>query len=510
MRKIVNSTIRLYLKSRYNKMEYSIRNPSVSQADMLENLLFTASETEFGSRYDFKEIRHYDDFRAKVPACRYDEIKEDIRRMMLGEQDVLWPGKVNWYAKSSGTTSDKSKFIPVSRQCLKHCHVKGFWDALSILYHNHPEAKIFEFNNLVVGGTLYDFPENPETRYGDVSAILIHEMPLVGRPFYSPDFETAFMKQWDEKLERTAQLASKDRDIGSIGGVPTWNIVLFRRILELTGKSHLLEVWPNLEVYLHGGVSFEPYREQFQALIPRDDFIYQEVYNASEGYFGCQFDLERNDLMLFPDCGIFYEFVPLDKLDNPGDHALSLQEISVGVNYAMMITTNAGLWRYLIGDTVMFTEKYPFRLKVTGRTKHFINVFGEEVMVSNTDEAISITCRKMNVKIRDYTVAPIFLTTQGRGGHEWLVEFDGEVPDLDIFASMLDKTLQGLNSDYEAKRYGDLALTRLQVKAVPAETFARWLASKGKVGAQVKVPRLSNKREVLEDVLMMVKDQAPA
>ena len=319
MRGIVNSTIRLYLKTRYKKLEYSTMHPHVSQADVLENLLFSASETEIGTRYRFDEIRKYQDFKDRLPIGDYEDVKQDINRMMHGAPDVLWPGVVNWYAKSSGTTNDKSKFIPVSRQNLKHCHVKGFWDSLAVLYNNFPEAKIFEYNNLVLGGTLYDFEPHPETKFGDISAILIHEMPLVGRPFYSPDFETAFMKKWDEKIERAAQLASRDQDIGSIGGVPTWNIVLFKRILEITGKSNLLEVWPNLQVYLHGGVNFEPYRCQFETLIPKSDFIYQETYNASEGYFACQNDYSSHDLLLFLDCGIFYEFLPLEMLGQ--DHS---------------------------------------------------------------------------------------------------------------------------------------------------------------------------------------------
>lgn len=452
--------------------------------------------------HGFAEIRHYEDFRKQVPISAYDDIKHDIKRMMHGEQDVLWPGKVTWFSKSSGTTSDKSKFIPVSNQSLKHCHVKGFWDSLAILYHHHPEAKIFEHNNLVVGGSLYEFGPHKETRFGDISAILIHEMPLVGRPFYSPDFETASMKKWDEKIERTAQLASQDRDIGTIGGVPTWNIVLFKRVLEITGKSNLLEVWPNLELYVHGGVNFEPYRNQFETLIPKEGFLYKDVYNASEGYFAFQ-DRRNGDLLLFPDGGIFYEFVPIDNMDNPEAHAISLQDVEVGINYAMLISTNAGLWRYLIGDTVTFTETAPFRIKITGRTKHFINAFGEEVMVDNTDRALSHACHEMNVKIRDYTVAPIYLNATRKGGHEWLIEFDGIVPDLDTFSSLVDSHLQSINSDYEAKRFEDMAMQRLTIKALPKGSFAKWLKRKGKVGAQIKVPRLSNDRVMIEEILQM-------
>ena len=505
MRSIVNSTLRLYLKTRYKKIEHSVTHPHVSQSDVLENLLFSATDTEVGKKAHFRTIRKYDDYKKRIPVCDYEDIKDDIHRMMLGEADVLWPGKVTWFAKSSGTTHDKSKFIPVSRQNLKHCHVKGFWDALAILYNNYPEAKIFEYNNLVLGGTLNQFDQNPATRFGDISAILIHEMPLVGRPFYSPDFQTAFMKKWDEKIERAAQLASRDKDIGSIGGVPTWNIVLFKRILEITGKSHLLEVWPNLQVYLHGGVNFAPYRSQFEALIPKSDFIYQETYNASEGYFACQDDYSTDDLLLFPDCSIFYEFLPVDQLGKDHSAAVSLENVEKDVNYVIIISTNAGLWRYMPGDTVRFTSTDPYKIKITGRTKHFINAFGEEVMISNTDEAISRACQDTGVKIREYMVAPVYLDATSKGRHQWLVEFDGAVPNLTEFSKCVDQHLQNINSDYEAKRFEDMAIECLTINPVPPRTFERWLRQKGKIGAQVKVPRLSNNRANIEDVLNMVK-----
>lgn len=507
MRSLVNSTIRLYLKSRYHKIEHSILHPNITQSDVLENLLFAATDTEFGQRYGFGSIKHYDDFKSRVPLCDYEDMKGYIHRMMCGQRDVLWPGQVKWYAKSSGTTNDKSKYIPVSKQNLKHCHSKGFWDSLAILYNNFPEAKIFEYNNLVLGGNLYDFPPCAETRFGDISAILIHEMPLVGRPFYSPDFETAFIKKWDEKIERAAQLASRDGDIGSIGGVPTWNIVLFKRILEITGKSNLLEVWPNLQVYMHGGVNFEPYRSQFEALIPKEDFIYHEVYNASEGYFACQNDYSTHDMLLLPDCGIFYEFIPMDQFETNPDAAVSLADVEVDRNYALVISTNSGLWRYIPGDTVKFTSTHPYKMVVSGRTKHFINAFGEEVMVANTDQAISKACQETGSKIRDYMVAPIYLDTQKKGGHQWLIEFDGPVPELSGFADKLDSHLQQINSDYEAKRFENMALQRLQVIAVPVGTFEKWLRRKGKIGAQIKVPRLSNHRDHLEDMVSMLKEQ---
>ncbi len=504
MRSLVNSTLKWYLGVRYKKLEHAVKHPHATQFDLLQDLLYTAVDTEVGRRYDFETIGRYENFRDRLPVLEYDDIRGDIRRMMLGKRDVLWPGVVNWFAKSSGTT-DKSKFVPVTRQCLKDCHIKGFWDTIAILYNNHPEAKIFEYKNLIVGGTLYDFAENPNTRYGDVSAILIHEMPLVGRPFYAPDFETASLKKWDEKLERTAMLASREAEIGSVGGVPTWNLVLFKRVLELTGCDHLLEVWPHLQVYLHGGVNFDPYRAQFKQLIPSEKFIYQEVYNASEGYFATQDDYKNNDLLLLPDGGVFYEFVPLDSLAQASQSAVPLGGVEPGKQYAMVITTNAGLWRYMLGDTVMFTNTDPYKYVITGRTKHFINAFGEEVMVANTDLAIARTCKLLHAGIRDYTVAPVYMKNGHQGYHQWVIEFEKLPHDLRAFSAVLDRMLQDINSDYEAKRYHDLALRQLEIVPAPLGTFEQWLQAKGKVGAQIKVPRLANNRSVIDEILDQLK-----
>ena len=499
MKKIVNTTLRLYLKTRFKKIEHSISHPHITQSDVLEYLLYTASDTEFGNKYDFKTITSYEEYKARLPVFTYDGLKPYIERMMLGERDVLWPGYVKWYAKSSGTTSDKSKFIPVSTQNLKECHIKGSWDTVAILYHNLPEAKIFEFKNLIIGGTIYDFKPYPETKYGDVSAILIHHMPFIGRPFYIPDFETAFMKKWEEKLERIAQLSAIDEDITSIGGVPTWNIALFRRILEITGKKHLLEVWPKLEVYVHGGVNFSPYRNHFKALIPKNDFIYQEVYNASEGHFSTQDDIGSNDMLLFLDNGVFYEFIPMEG-SHESNEPLPLQYVELYKNYALAITTSSGLWRYLIGDTVRFTSLEPYRIQITGRTKHFINAFGEEVMVSNADHALSLACTDTRTIICDYTVAPIYFDQTGRGAHEWWIEFEKPPQNLKKFSDLLDQYLQQANSDYEAKRYQDIAMGPLIIRSLPKGTFNRWLKMKGKAGAQTKVPRLSNNRDFADEL----------
>jgi len=496
MKRLVNSSVRLYLASRYKKLEHAIQHPIVTQHEVLENLIYKASDTEFGRRHHFERMKRYQDFSREVPICEYNEIKEEIHKMMCGQSDVLWPGRVKWYAKSSGTTSDRSKYIPVSRESLKDCHISGGWDALAILYQNYPNARVFEFKNLVITGRLDRFAGNPETRIGDVSAIMFDQMPLIGRPFSTTDIETANIRDWEEKMERIAQIAARDPDITSIGGVPTWNLVLFKRILEITGKDHLLEVWPNLQIYLHGGVNFEPYRQLFEKLIPNhEQMVYQEGYNASEGFFACQFDHAARDMMLLLDNGVFYEFIPMDIW--PERKAIPLEEVEVGKNYCLVISTNGGLWRYMPGDTVMFTSTSPYRIRITGRTKHFINAFGEEVMVSDTDLAVSRTCQRFSIEIRDYTVAPTF-SGPGVGAHEWMIEFINEPDCRDTFTKALDLELQEINSDYAAKRQGDLALQPLQVQMVPEGTFQRWLKSKGKQGAQVKVPRLSNQRDVVD------------
>ncbi len=496
MKRLVNSSVRLYLASRYKKLEHAIQHPIVTQHEVLENLIYKASDTVVGRRHRFDRMKRYQDFQREVPVCEYNEIKHLIDRMMCGERDVLWPGQVKWYAKSSGTTSDRSKFIPVSKESLKDNHISGGWDALAILYQNYPDARVFEYKNLVITGRLDRFAAYPDTRYGDVSAIMFDQMPLIGRPFSTTDMETANIRDWEEKIERIAAIASADPDITSIGGVPTWNIVLFKRILEITGKKHLQEVWPNLQIYLHGGVNFEPYRLLFQKLIPdQKKMVYQEVYNASEGFFASQFDNDTRDMMLLLDNGVFYEFIPMDVW--PERKAIPLEEVEVGKNYCIVISTNGGLWRYMPGDTITFTSTNPYRIRITGRTKHFINAFGEEVMVSDTDLALSRTCEQLGAEIKDYTVAPTF-SGAGVGAHDWMIEFVNEPPCLHEFSKKLDLELQQINSDYAAKRLGDLALQPLQMKIVPEGTFQRWLKSKGKQGAQVKVPRLSNKRDVVD------------
>lgn len=474
--------------------------------NLLREIIDRAKYTEFGKAHGFDRIRHAKAFARQVPVHDYDALQPDIQRMMYGAQDILWPGQISWYAKSSGTTRDKSKFIPVSHENLKECHIKSSWDSVALLYDRRPDMQIFSEKNLVMGGSLSTFEPYPETTYGDVSAIMVHHMPLVGRPFYSPDFETALLANWDEKIERMAQICSQE-NITSFGGVPTWTIVLFRRILEITGKSNMLEVWPEVKAYLHGGVGFEPYRKQFKEFIPTDQFVYQEIYNASEGFFACQ-DRSDPDMLLLLENGMYFEFIPESEWDNENPEAIPLWEVELGQQYGLVVTNNSGLWRYTPGDTIKFTSLHPYRIQITGRMAQFINAFGEEVMVANTDQAIAKTCADCNAVIRDYTVAPVYFEGANKAKHQWIVEFEQPPHCLDSFASSLDLHLQNLNSDYEAKRFQDMALENLEIIDAPFGTFDRWLDSKGKLGGQHKVPRLSNHRKVVDEVLSIIQHVA--
>ncbi|MFN4257237.1 MAG: GH3 auxin-responsive promoter family protein [Saprospiraceae bacterium] len=504
---LVNDIMKPYLRLRMRRIEQMMLGPAEMQERVFRSLLDTAQNTEFGKRYNFAGIRNPEQFARTVPVHDYESLKNDIARMMRGEQDVLWPGETNWYAKSSGTTSDKSKFIPVPTTNLYGCHIRGGWDSVALLYANKPDAGIFKYKNLVMSGSFQSLPEYPATRFGDVSSILISHLPTVGRMFYAPDLETALLPNFEEKIARTAEITSKQDDIGMFGGVPTWIIVLFRMILEKTGKQNMLEVWPNLQAYMHGGVGFEPYRQTFRELIPSDNFVYQEVYNASEGYFGVQCDFGHNDMLLLADNGVFYEFVPMEEWGKTHPRTVTLADVEIGKNYAVVISANNGLWRYQPGDTVQFTRRNPHCFQITGRTKQFINAFGEEVMVGDTDKALAEACRQADVVVSEYTAAPVYFTGEkSKGGHEWVVEFEKAPSDMERFNHLLDESLQRINSDYEAKRFKSMALERLRLRPVPKGTFHRWMKSRGKFGNQNKVPRLANHREYVEDLLRFASD----
>ena len=479
-------------------------NPIETQERLFRELISSGLETQYGRKHGFDRVKSQSDFSSKIMLTDYEDLKPYIDRMMHGEKSVLWPGQISWFSKSSGTTSDKSKFIPVSNENLKNGHIKGSWDVVTLLYHNKPGSKIFAEKNLVMGGALSKFEPFPETTFGDISAVMLQNMPAIGRPFYTPDFETALMHNWDEKIEKMVKICSKE-NVTMFGGVPTWTIVLFRKILEATGKSNILEVWPTVQTYVHGGVAFTPYKEQFKKFLPTDDFNYVEVYNASEGYFAIQNDLNSDDLLLLLDNGNYYEFIPMEVYGTDRAYAIPLSEVKTGINYALVISTTAGLWRYQPGDTVIFTSTNPYKIKITGRTKHFINVFGEELMVSNTDKALALTCSAFEAQVADYTVAPVFIEGEdGKGGHEWAIEFVKAPADSEKFEKALDQNLQQINSDYEAKRYKDMALVQLKLNILPQGSFNKWMKSRGKVGGQNKVPRLSNERKHLEEILQFV------
>lgn len=507
MKDLFNKGMRLFLSARYRRINEFLEAPHETQKRVFHELLRQGSHTEYGRKYGFSHINDPKSYAKKVPVQGYEDIKPYIDRMMMGEADILWPGFVRWFSKSSGTTTGKSKFIPVPKENLYGSHIRGSWDTITIMYQNFPESRLFADKSLVMGGSLDTFEGNPDTKIGDVSAIMLYHMPIFARPFYTPDLETALLPNWDEKIERMARICTEE-SVTMFGGVPTWTIVLFRRILEMTGKDNMLEVWPDLRAYIHGGVGFDPYREQFKEFVPSDEFIYQEVYNASEGYFAIQDHFNEKGMLLMLDNSIYYEFIPREEWGKEFPETVTLKEVELGETYALVISTNAGLWRYTPGDTVTFTSLDPYRIMISGRTKQFINAFGEEVMVGNTDKAIARTCEEFDAIVSEYTVAPVYIEDGQKGGHEWLIEFAREPGDLDAFSRKLDLNLQAINSDYEAKRYKDMALSNLRIKTLPENTFIEWMRRRGKIGGQNKVPRLCNSREYVDQILSFIEEKS--
>ncbi len=503
MKKIFNKGVKQYLKLRYNRIERMRNAPAEVQYNTFTSLLSRAKNTEYGKKYGFSGITDHASYSENVPIVDYEDLKPYITRMMDGIENVLWPGQVKWYAKSSGTTNDRSKYIPVSEDSLYKNNVAASWDTMSITYHEDPESEIFQKKSLIMGGALNPWENNPDVTIGDISAILLHRMPAVGRPFYSPDFTTACLHDWEEKIRLMSQICTQD-DVVMFGGVPTWTIVLFKRILNETGAKNMHEVWPNVRYYFHGGVGFDPYIDQFKAFLPDPKFKYFEVYNASEGYFAIQDRSHQKGMLLLLSNDVYYEFITMEELTNDHPKTIPLEDVQLDTNYAIVISSSAGLWRYMPGDTVAFTSISPYRIKISGRTKHFINVFGEEVMVGNTDKALAETIEALPARIADYTVAPIFMNQGSKGGHQWLIEFEKLPDNLEAFELLLDDNLQKINSDYAAKRYKDMALQKLQIIPVSKGTFFRWLASKGKIGGQNKVPRLFNSRKYIDQLMDFV------
>lgn len=496
-------------KLRLRRIEQYATRAEELQAEQLRHILARAARTDFGRRYGLTRKTTYSSYCTDVPIVDYEGLKDDIERMTRGERDVLVPGSCQWFAKSSGTTSDRSKYIPVPYLHLQDCHYRGGSDALWIYLRNYPDSRFFSTKGLVLGGSHSPMPLSGGKAFsGDLSAILVEHMPLLGDMLRVPSRETLLMSEWTAKMQAIVQEVATAR-VGSLSGVPSWMLVLLKEVLQATGRESITEVWPDLEVFFHGGISFTPYRSTYAELIPSERMRYEETYNASEGFFAIQDDPAEAGMLLMLDYGIFYEFIPLDELPASGDYsscrALRLEEVELGRDYAMVISTLGGLYRYIIGDTVRFTSLHPYRIVITGRTKHFINAFGEEVMVANTDAALSEACRRDGrARVSEYTAAPRFFLDEGKGRHEWLIEFEEPPCDLATFTSDLDTALRALNSDYDAKRYEDMTLLPLTVDVAPKGLFHRWLESEGKLGGQHKVPRLSNSRHYLEALLALV------
>jgi hypothetical protein len=493
------------MRKRIHQIELFMKYPHDVQDELFGRLVNEAHQTEFGVMHGFRDIKSYDKFRERVPIQSYEQIFPYIQRLMRGEQNILWPSEIKWFSKSSGTTGHRSKFIPVSQEALEECHFKGGKDLISIYVNNFPDTRLFDGKGLAVGGShqINEYDSSESSFYGDVSAVIMQNLPSWAQFIRTPSLETALMSNWEEKIEKMARETAKV-NVTNIAGVPTWTVLLIQKIVELEEKKNILEVWPDLEAFFHGAVAFKPYRNLFETLIPKSDMRYWETYNASEGFFGIQDQKNSEEMLLMLDYGIFYEFVPVDEMDNERPKAISLSEVEVGKNYAMIITTNAGLWRYNIGDTVKFTSKSPYRIKISGRTKHFMNAFGEEVIIENAEAAVTQACKQTQSIIDNFTAAPIFLEKGQRGGHEWIIEFKVAPDNLESFTKILDNTLRDVNSDYDAKRKHDLALIAPTIHSVPQGTFYNWMKKRGKLGGQNKVPRLFNTREYVDDILEMI------
>lgn len=500
---LFNTIVSWYIKQRIDQIQWFVKNPIEAQERVFHYLLRSAAHTEWGHKYDYGSIYTVREFKNRVPIQTYEGLKPAIERTMQGEENVLWPGEIKWFAKSSGTTSDKSKFIPVTQEAMEECHFKAGKDVLATYLENYPNSEIFAGKGLVMGGSNKVNQLNDRSYYGDVSAVMMQNMPFLAQLLRTPDLSIALMDEWEAKIDRMAEQTIHE-NVTHIAGVPSWTMVLIRKIFELTGKDNLADVWPNLQLYIHGGVSFTPYREQYKQVIRKPDMHYLETYNASEGFIALQNDGATNDLLLMLDYGIFYEFLPMEEVGKDDPKTLQLEEVELGKPYALIISTNAGLWRYQIGDTVRFTSKYPFKIEVAGRVKHFMNAFGEEVIVDNAEKALAEACHQTGATMRDFTAAPLYMEGNSKGAHEWLIEFEHAPDNLQQFTEALDKALQAINSDYEAKRYKGMVLDMPRVHQMPEGSFHQWLKKKGKLGGQHKVPRLCNERKYVEEILSSV------
>ncbi len=496
---IIPKTLKLLNAKRLNQIAHFREFPVETQTSSLFDLIRKANETEWGRKYDYRSIASVMDFQTRVPVQTYEDFIPWMERLRRGEADILWPGKIKWFAKSSGTTSSKSKFLPITKEALENCHYRASKDCIAIYSNNYPDSRLFPGKALILGGSHKINNEGDHSLVGDLSAILIENTPAWFDLVRAPKKEIVLLEDFEKKLELITK-STLNENITSLSGVPSWFLTLIKYILAYTGKSNLSDVWPNLEVFFHGGISFTPYRELYKNLIRSERMHYMETYNASEGFFGIQDDPDSGDLLLMLDYGIFYEFIPADKAENNRSPVLTLGEVEKGVNYAIVISTSSGLWRYTIGDTIMFTGIKPYKFRISGRTKHFINAFGEEVIIDNADKALHSACKSTGAIISEYTAGPVFMGAASKGTHEWLIEFEKEPSDLGKFTEVLDETLKSINSDYEAKRFRDINLIMPIVRSVPKGSFNNWLRSKNKLGGQNKVPRLSNNREFIEEM----------
>ena len=498
-----NSIFAWMMKKRIHQIELFRKYPVEVQNELLERLITKSLSTEFGIKHGFGSLGSYEDFKKAIPLHEYDDLKPYIDRTISGEQNLLWPSEIKWFAKSSGTTSGRSKYIPVSKEALEDCHYKGGKDLLALYYNNHPNRRLYKGKHLIVGGSA-ELNELSENSYlGDLSAIILKNLPWWAEVRRTPAKEIALMSEWEEKIEKMAR-STIEEDVYILAGVPSWTMVLANRVLEISGKSHLKEVWPNLEMFMHGGVNFDPYRAQFHKLIPDLSMNYVETYNASEGFFGIQDQVEGGEMLLMLDYGIFFEFIPVEHYRGTKSEVIcSIADVEPDVNYALVISTNGGLWRYIVGDTIRFTSIKPYRFKVTGRTKFFINTFGEELIVENAEMAIALACEKTHAQIRDFTACPVFMGVGEKGCHEWAIEFVKYPNEIERFIKILDEALREINSDYDAKRYQDMILGIPKINTLNTGVFDEWLRQRGKLGGQNKVPRLSNDRKIMEQILQL-------
>ncbi len=497
---LFNTVVNWFIRQRMDQIQNFINHPIETQKGILFSQLFHSEETEYGKINGFSSISSYEDFKNRVPIVTYEDFEPYIERARQGEKDVFWPGQIRNFAKSSGTTNSKSKYIPITAESLEFCHLKAGKDMVAIYANNHPENQLFSNKNLRLGGSA-EMYENFKTKFGDLSAILIDNLPFWVEITTTPSRKVSLMSEWETKLNAIISEV-KNEEVGSLVGVPSWMMVLLQRVLKETGKQNISELWPNLEVFFHGGISFNPYREQYHELVGKK-INYYEIYNASEGFFAIQDQKGSDEMLLMLDYGIFYEFIPMEELHSENPNVINLEQVELGKNYALVITTNGGLWRYLIGDTVIFTSLDPFRIKISGRTKHYINAFGEELMINNVETALESACKNTNALVTDYTGAPVFMKNGESGAHEWLIEFAKPPENIEQFVNVFDEHLKLVNSDYEAKRYNNMTLRLPIVHSAKPNLFYRWMESRGKLGGQNKVPRLSNTREYIDPLLEM-------